>query len=1082
MKNRRLIFGLLGLTATLIGAFVLLSDRSAGVNDAIYTPRSEMISNDVAKGASEWLHAIRQDPRTGEVPLDAYMEAKNAVNLMLQSEGVGDLKWEELGPDNVGGRTRALLIDRDNPDLLYAGGVSGGLFVSTTGGSSWQQINDFQENLAIVSIAQSISGDIYYGTGEGMYYQTSGTGTGGIFGGGMFKKEASDTEFNQLASTVPAPPSANQTGVDWASIGVIITSLDNEDRLWAGTNNGFYISNDGGDTWERIELRSREGANRSLNQITDGVQDSDGGIWISAGINGFYSPTGLPGTFEEVTFNRNQAAVDELPRSIGRMVFAVSPQDPDYVYCVQTTGFGASESEFLAAYRTTNGGDTWQLIGQRTASLNPHGLQGGYDNAVTVDATNKDRILVGGVNFWQWSQQGGWSQVASPSRAFRNAGLYVHVDHHRFVYDTTRPGRIYAINDGGVFRSVDNGQTWAETNNGYITTQFYGIGFSRDGKLLGGTQDNGTILIDGEGNTSKSGIRTPGIDFRGAIRDGDGGFAEISSFTSEVMVKAMQYGILGRSNNGGESFTEFYDFLRMNRGLEGNRAQDLSAQFAPFVTPFLLWENQFDDHSQDTIIFAANDIAQGIGFGQGAQRFTGTIAKPQATTRLVPNTFMITDGTDTLVAGTDSIISGNGSGTINYSTGAYDVTFNNPNGIFTQVTYMVSVAYNQGDTVVVKSATNEIPITHVLNNNLGPGQSEPILDKVQSMFFVGLNSYVDNQGRELGGIWMTRKIHDFTTVSPEWINLAHFGGVAGQPRIETSALAVTPDGDKLFIGTSGGRLYRLSGLSQYRDVSNSDVSIFGADPQTELEQIASFGRFVTSIAIDPENSNRLLVTLGGYGFPNSVRFSSNALSASPTFVSKQGNIPNMPVYASIFNQHNPAEVVVGTDFGVMSTDDINASTPTWQADNNGFANVPVFMLRQEFNPIASNASQTRKSGIVYAGTHGRGIWKTDSLAQENALTATNNVAFEAEEEDAFKLFPNPASTQTNIHIELENHSDVNVAVRDLTGRVVRSVTFKAQQPGVHDLEVNLEGLPNGTLIFNVEAESKRRTSKLIKIE
>lgn len=1080
MKNRRLIFGSLGLTAVLVGAVALLGDRTTNVNETIFTPRSEMVSQDDAKGSAQWLHQLRQDPRTGEIPYEAYMEAKNAVNLMRQSEdSIGALEWEELGPDNVGGRTRAFLIDRDDADLLYAGGVSGGLFVSTTGGSSWQRVNDFQENLAIVSIAQTKNGDVYYGTGEGMYYSTSGTGTGGIMGGGIFKKEASSTAFTQIASTIPTP---NQTGSDWASVGVLITSLDNDDRLWAGTNNGFYISNNGGTSWERIELRSVEGANRTLNQITDGVQDSDGGIWISAGINGFYSPTGLPGTFEEVTVNRNQAANDELPRSIGRMVFAVSPQDPDYVYCVQTTGFGNSNSEFLAAYRTTNGGDTWQQIGQQTASLNPHGRQGGYDNAVTVDAFNKDRIFVGGVNFWQWSQQGGWAQVASGSRGLRAAGLYVHVDHHRFVYDATRPGRVYGLNDGGVFRSINNGATWSEINNGYITTQFYGIGFSRDGKVMGGTQDNGTILIDGEGNTSKTGVRTPGIDFRGATRDGDGGFAEISSFTSDVMVKAMQYGILGRSNNGGESFTEFYNFGRMDRGGDGNRAQDLSSQFAPFVTPFLLWENQFDDNSQDTIVFSASDIVQGIGFGQGRQRFTGTIAKPQATTRLVPNTFTITDGNDTLVGGTDSIISGNGSGSINYSTGEYDITFNKPDGVFTQVTIRVSVAYNQGDTVIVKSRTNEIPIAHVLSKNLGPGASEPILDKVQSMFFVGLNSYVDNQGRDLGGIWMTRKIHDFTTVTPEWINVAHFGGSPGQPPIRTSALAVTPDGDRLFVGTSNGRLYRISGLSQYRDVSNSDVTIFGGNPQTDVEQIGNFGRFVTSVSIDPVNNDRVIVTLGGYGGSNMIRFSQNALSASPTFVNKQGNIPNMPIYSSVFNQHNPSEVIVGTDFGVMSTANINSTNPQWQADNGGFANVPVFMLRQEINPIASNETKTRQTGIVYAGTHGRGIWKTGSLAKDNPLTAKNEPAEFAENEDAFKLYPNPASTQTTVHIELENYSDVNVAVRDLTGRVVRNVTFKAQSAGVHDLEVNLEGLPNGTLIFQVEAEHKVRTSKLIKME
>ena len=69
---------------------------------------------------------------------------------------------------------------------MYAGGVSGGLWKSTTGGLSWSPINDQNDNLAVVSICQASNGDIYYGTGEGMYSPTGG-GTGGIAGQGIWK-------------------------------------------------------------------------------------------------------------------------------------------------------------------------------------------------------------------------------------------------------------------------------------------------------------------------------------------------------------------------------------------------------------------------------------------------------------------------------------------------------------------------------------------------------------------------------------------------------------------------------------------------------------------------------------------------------------------------------------------------------------------------------------------------------------------------------------------------------------------------------------------------------------------------------
>jgi hypothetical protein len=1062
MKKRSFVVGIMAFSVLFVGIVSLLNKNLIFEEERIYTPRSKQEKlNADAKGSAEWLHALRENAVTGEIDHQAYTAAKNAVSNMRAQESIGALTWEELGPDNVGGRTRAFLIDRNNPNILYAGAVSGGLFKSTTRGSSWQKINDMQENLAIVSIAQAINGDIYYGTGEGMYYQNSGTGSGGILGGGLFKKKHNENHFEVLTSTVPTP--SNSTGAQFASIGVVITDLTNPDRLWIGTNIGFLMSDNGGDTWQNTGVAG---------QCTDGVQDKNGGIWISAGNRGYYSPTGMPNTFDEIT-KAGSIGNTDLPRSSGRMVFAVSPQDKNYVYCVQTTGFGTTPSQFDKAFRSTDGGDNWQMIGQRTSTLNPHGTQGGYDHAVTVDAYNKNRILVGGVNFWEWSLQGGWQQVASGSRF--SGQLYVHVDHHRFVYDTTSPGLVYAVNDGGIFRSNNNGVTWTEINKGYITTQFYGIGFSRDGVVMGGTQDNGTILIDGKGNTPKEGIRTIGIDFRGASRDGDGGFAEISAFTKDIMVKAMQYGIIGRSNNFGESFTEFYNFGRMD---PTNRSPNLSSTFAPFVTPFLLWQDQFDDNSQDTIDFAAANATMGLGFGMGRNQFQGTLTRPQASARFVPGTFVIGAGADTLTADVNGNITGNGSGTFNNTTGEFNVTFNTPGGVIAQINMRCAVEYSAGDTVIVQSRTLSMPIRHELSQNLNPGEVEKIVDKVQSMYVVGLNSFVGPQNILAGGIWLTRKLHDFSTVTPDWIHVAHFGGTAGAP-IATSALAFSRDGNYLYVGTSGGLLYRISGLAFNRDSLTADIS--SSQYNLDVEQIATFGRFVTSISVDQNNNDRVLVTLGGYGnSTSSIRYSTNATSATPAFESKMGNIPNMPVYASIINIHNSAEVVVGTDFGVFSTENINSVSPQWTPDNGEFANVPVFMLRQEINEFGSKPGKERYNGIVYAGTHGRGIWKTGDLSIQNPLT-TNREPDMVKEKESLVIYPNPAQYQTNVRVQLENYSDVQMMVRDMSGRVVRNATFKSVAPGETDLELSLEGLRSGTYVIQTGAAGFEKIGKLIKV-
>ena len=54
---------------------------------------------------------------------------------MLQSQ----LTWQQVGPDTLGGRTRALAVDVTDVNTLIAGAVSGGIWKSTDGGANWTQ-------------------------------------------------------------------------------------------------------------------------------------------------------------------------------------------------------------------------------------------------------------------------------------------------------------------------------------------------------------------------------------------------------------------------------------------------------------------------------------------------------------------------------------------------------------------------------------------------------------------------------------------------------------------------------------------------------------------------------------------------------------------------------------------------------------------------------------------------------------------------------------------------------------------------------------------------------------------------------
>jgi hypothetical protein len=174
----------------------------------------EMDRFDQPREAIEWYLKKRLPKGERELPVERYFEAKEKIkkmkrfstarnkNLPAQADsgdteeifdggdgefpngtgggGTGDGSastsgvlgtWQSIGPGNVGGRTRALVIDPVSPDTMYAAGVAGGIWKTTNGGSSWVPLNDFLANIAVTTLAMDPSdpNTIYAGTGEGFF-------------------------------------------------------------------------------------------------------------------------------------------------------------------------------------------------------------------------------------------------------------------------------------------------------------------------------------------------------------------------------------------------------------------------------------------------------------------------------------------------------------------------------------------------------------------------------------------------------------------------------------------------------------------------------------------------------------------------------------------------------------------------------------------------------------------------------------------------------------------------------------------------------------------------------------------------
>lgn len=995
MKTR-LRLALLGtVTATAILAF-LPKERA-------YEPRT--MEEQSAAGAAAYLHSLRANQLTGEVNMEDVQSAVAKLRDLPESS-IG-LTWATKGPDNRGGRTRGMAINPNNPAEMYVGGVSGGLFYSNNGGLSWTSVDPMAENMAVMTIAFSANGDVYYGTGEGMYNTwTTGYGqstSSGFPGAGIFRKKANETEFSQLAATS-----------GWNSVGAIVTHPTDNNKLYAATNSGIRVSTDGGTTWTNpVSGPGSTTAAWDMHRTVSGdvystlagrifKSDDDGANWSE--------------------ISKTNATSTDLPRSGGRVMFASAPTDGDYVYCVQIN----SSNALGGVYRSTDAGSTWTKIGSKSTYFDPFcssQCQGDYDLAVAVDATNKNRIIVGGITVWEWEQGIGWNQV-------NGFGPFnIHADQHDVIWHPTDSNKVYILNDGGIYFSNNNGVTWQTLNKNFYTTQFYNINFGQDRVVVGGTQDNGSWVIDGLGNTPNTGRSLGAVD----NFSGDGGYSAVSWLAPKVYFTEYQGGRIGRSENSGQSFSSFWDD-RSGNGV------------GSWMTPFYLYENSNDVNSTDSVDFIVEQAIKSLGFAAAGQdSFASVVVPVQPAAVMDAASFTIQSGSMFLSSDANGNLTGDGTGSFDASTGEFNVKFNaNPAA---EIIAKVDLSYPAGSELVVRSNTNDLPYKYTTTSALSMGDTLTIQDPVSSMFIVGFS----------GSVWMTRGALDFTDV-PQWYKLATIIGTV-------QSIAVSDDGNYAFIGTESGRVYRISGLNGARSLATADQD-FGASA-IEVSTVATFsGRNITGIDIDPNDNDRVLVVLGNYGNSNYIYYSSNATSASPSFVTKDGNWINAPVYSVTFDKGNSNYAIIGTEYGVYSTQNVTAALPDWGEDNTGMGRYPVFTLKQYRTHKNSSDDETIAEGDIFAGTFGGGIYHTATLETSRPLSI-EEAAQELERNASVKLYPNPAQDLATMELNLQAGT-YSVEIMDLNGRAVRTLEFIAQETGVQKIQLDVTGLGNGIYVTGVQ--------------
>lgn len=1053
MKKRLLT----GLSLTFIGSLSAVWVSNLDTYESLYSPRSYETLD--AKGSQEYLNMMRANQNTGTIDPNDVLRGRQQAMSLANKTSSAVLEWEELGPFNFGGRTRDLIIDRNDSNVLYAGSVSGGLFKSMNKGLSWAPVSvPVDANKAVTGIAQTSNGDIYYGTGEGIFnfYNASGTSSdAGFMGGGVYKSTDNGQTFSLLPSTKPTLNSYNHP---WAHIADVEADVTDPNKVYVGTASAFMVTTDGGSTWNN--------AIGITGTVTDFEVASDGSVWVNIDSKTYYSANGDAGTYSEIS--KSLPGATDLPRGVGRQAYGVSHSDPDYVYVCQIDGDGG----LRAVYRTTDRGTTWTKIGERSSLFDPfyNGAtrQGNYDLLVGVDPFDKEKLFLGGIDLWVWD--GSWSRKTQWN-ALPLLPFYLHADQHRIIFDPNVQGRAYHVSDGGVAVTNDGGQSWTQRNKNYSTIQFYNISYGPNDELIGGAQDNGTHYL-------KIGERQVGIDGESVqVFGGDGGFSEISKIEGRVYFAETPNGSLRRSGLRGDGWETFYDTRMTTVRKPGN------SNFASWVMPYYLHESFNDTLSTDSISFGAFREAQFIAFGNGTRRsYEGTLETPQTTAKWVADSFKVVSGDYLIEWDPDSnkYVSEWGSATFDPATGDYTVNFSpNKPAPFLEITGLADVYYDAGDAIQLETRIGGHELRYNLPQAVAPRDTFNFQDPISQAFIVGLTNYNVTGG----GIWMTRNPNNIGGKS-EWWRIGNIddGDIP-------QAMTMSFDGDILFVGTENGNLYRLSNISHARD-GKADIDT-SSSPVVQVAKIRSFGgRSITSVSVDPNNNDAVIVTLGNYGNNAYVYYSSNATQASPVFASVQSDLPQVPVYSSVINYFDGDMVIVGTELGIYSTDNINAGVISWgPSSSNGIESVPVFTLKQQINTKPSNGyidngnviiTDSVVNGTIFAGSYGRGFWKTGSLAQVNTIGLDENYQGEIKVKgENLKMYPNPAFNQTTVDVNLVSNGSVEFTVTDLNGRIVAEKSFNNLNSGEHRLRLELNGLKTGTYIVNMEANNTMTTGKLV---
>lgn len=479
--------------------------------NSIFSQVPDNIKNSKPYLRYRWFYEQRAYPND-YIPEDAYknsIDQRNKLRVENIKETIPSFNWVSKGPTsgyyfsygNISSRIVTGAYDPSNPNIMYIGPANGGVWKSTDSGVTWLPKTDNEVSMAMGSIAiDPVNTNIIYaGTGEATYSGAS------YYGRGLLKSTDGGSTWVNITTGLPSTTYFSR---------IKIRPNNNTQLLAALGSNGLYRSTNSGISW--TQLLSGRVDDVVFSPSGDTAFAIGSGIDIRRSINGgaSFSTYGASG----ITMG-------------SRMHFDLSISNPAIMWAA------IYSSSSVTVYKSTDYGFNWNIITMPSGFSDQAG-QAWYDLYCFINPKNHNKVYIGTIDVYSTSDGNTFTNITNGY-----SGGNVHVDQHYIFFHPSVENTIVVCNDGGIWRSTNNGSSFSNLNQNLTLTQFYRIASSPflPSRILGGTQDNGTQKTDSTINWT-------------SVYSGDGGEVCFNPFNSNFILGETQYNGLFRTTNGGSTW------------------------------------------------------------------------------------------------------------------------------------------------------------------------------------------------------------------------------------------------------------------------------------------------------------------------------------------------------------------------------------------------------------------------------------------------------------------------------------------------------------------------------------------------